>query len=406
MSSKIIRPLAGLLLALLFGLTVAACGDATPTSAPTTTTVAATTRAATTASATTAASSTTTVASNVTTAAAATTAAAPATTAASSAATTAAVAVTGPVEKLKVVHVPGLFFAPMYAALERGYFKEQNIEITLDRANSGSEVMAFLAQGQIDVGAVGLSAATFNALNKGFEFRVVASAGIAPAKDNPTLLLVRKALQDDGSVKKVSDLKGKKVAVAGGAGTAGAYLAATALQTDGLSLKDVTVVNLPNPDMVAALKNGAIDAALIGTPFSTQALSDGTAVTLVKDWIPGYSTTTYMYSGKFIKERPEVGKRFMTALIKGARAVQGSEYLSDENVKAYVKYTGSTDKVIRETPPQLYDLNGLITKENIKEQERIHRDSGATEYKQAIDVDKMFDGTFAEAAIKTLGGAK
>jgi len=39
--------------------------------------------------------------------------------------------------------VPGLFFAPLYVAMDRGFFKEQNIEISLDKAASGSEVMAF-----------------------------------------------------------------------------------------------------------------------------------------------------------------------------------------------------------------------------------------------------------------------
>ncbi len=374
------RPAIGLALVMLLTGLLAACGDPTATTSPATTavTTAATTSAATTNAATTSAAIT---------AVAATTAAKPG----------------GPADTVKVVHVPGLFFAPLYVAIERGYFKEQNIEITIDKANSGSEVMAFLAQGQIDVGAVGLSAATFNALNKGFEFKVVASAGIAPDKDNPSLFLVRKALKDDGTVKKISDLKGKKVAVAGGPGSAGAYLAAKALQTDGLSIKDVELVNLPNPDMITAIKNGAVDAALVGTPFSTQILNDGTGVVFAKDWIPGYSTTTYMFSGKFIKDRPEVGKRFMAALLKGVQAIQGSQYLNDENVKAYVKYSGSNDKTVRETPPFVYNLTGLITKENIKDQEKIHRESGWTDYKTAVDVDKMFDSTFAEAGLKILG---
>lgn len=128
--------------------------------------------------------------------------AAPAATTAPSATTVAASAAapkpSGPVDTVEVVHVPGLFFAPLYMAMDRGFFKEQNIEISLDTAASGSEVMAFLAQGQIDVGAVGLSAATFNTLAKGFDFKVIASAGIAPQKDGPSKFEVRKALVDSG----------------------------------------------------------------------------------------------------------------------------------------------------------------------------------------------------------------
>jgi NitT/TauT family transport system substrate-binding protein len=384
-----------LILGLFLSALLAACGESATNTAVATTA----------STATTAASSATTAATSATTAAAsATTAVAVPTTSAATSATTAAAS--GKADTVKMVHVPGLFFASLYAAMERGYFKEQNIEVSLERAAAGSDVMAFLAQGQIDVGAVGLSAASFNALNKGFDFKVVASAGIAPDANDPTLFVVRKALTDDGSVKKPGDLKGKKIAVAGGKGSAGAYLAAKAIATDGLTLNDVTLVNLANPDMVAGLKNGAIDAALIAPPFSTQAVSEGTATVLAKDWLPGYATTTFMYSGKFIKERPEVAKRFMVALLKGQRAVIAPTYLAPENVAAFVKWTGSTEQIVRETPPKIFDPNGVITKESIKDQEKIHRESGATDYKTALDVEKMFDTSFAENAVKVLGTAR
>lgn len=311
----------------------------------------------------------------------------------------------GPADIVKVVHVPGLFFAPLYVAMDRGFFKEQNIEISLDKAASGSEVMAFLAQGQIDVGAVGLSAATFNTLAKGFDFRVIASAGVAPQKDGPSKFEIRKALVDGGQVKTIADLKGRKVAVAGGTGSAGAYLAVKALQTAGLTGKDVQFVNLANPDMVQALANGAVDAALIGTPFSTQAIQQGAGTILVDDFAPGYSTTTFMYSGKFIKDRPDVANRFALALLKGYRAVQGQNYLSDANVQSYVKYTGSTEQVIRATPPFIYDPNMAITTESIKDQEKVYRESGWTDYSQSLDVGKLFDTSFADRAVKIVGPA-
>lgn len=357
---------------LMLGLVLAACGD-TATPVPAVSTTAATTAGATSNSA-------------ATTSAAQTTQAA-----------------TGPADTVKVVHVPGLFFAPLYVAMDKGYFKEQNIDIKLDKAGAGSEVMAFLAQGQIDVGAVGLSAASFNALNKGFDFKVIASAGIAPQTNAPSKFEVRQALVDSGQVKQISDLKGKKIAVAGGTGSAGAYLAVKALQTGNLTGKDVQFVNMSNPDMVQALTNGGVDAALMGTPFSTKAIESKVGKVLVDDFAPGYSTTTYMYSGKFIKERPDIAKRFALALLKGYRAIQGANYLSDENVSIYAKYTGSTAAIIKATPPLIYDPNMAIAKDSITDQEKVYRESGWTDYSQALDVTKMFDTSFVENAVKTLG---
>lgn len=378
---------------LLLSVVLTACGSAASPTAPAGSTAAPASAA--TARPTTAAPSTT---ANATAASVAGSAPAPA-------GATGAAKPGGPADTIKVVHVPGLFFAPLYVAIDRGFFKEQNIEISLDKAASGSEVMAFLAQGQIDVGAVGLSAATFNTLAKGFDFKVIASAGVAPQKDGPSKFEVRKALVDGGQVKTIADLKGRKVAVAGGTGSAGAYLAVKALQTAGLTGKDVQFVNLANPDMVQALANGAVDAALIGTPFSTQAIQQGAGTILVDDFAPGYSTTTFMYSGKFIKDRPDVANRFALALLKGYRAVQGQNYLSDANVQSYVKYTGSTEQVIRATPPFVYDPNMAITTESIKDQEKVYRENGWTDYSQSLDVGKLFDTSFADRAIKIVGPA-
>ncbi|MCA1726019.1 MAG: ABC transporter substrate-binding protein, partial [Thermomicrobia bacterium] len=159
------------------------------------------------------------------------------------------------------------------------------------------------------------------------------------------------------------------------------------------------------PDMVQALANGAVDAALIGTPFSTQAIQQGAGAIIVDDFAPGYSTTTFMYSGRLIKERPDVARRFAIALLKGYRAIQGANYLSDANLQTYIKYTGSTDKVIRATPPFVYDPNMAIKTESIKDQEKVYRESGWTDYTQTTDISKLFDPSFAQAAVTTVGPA-
>ena len=54
-------------------------------------------------------------------------------------------------------------------------------------------------------------------------------------------------------------------------------------------------------------------------------------------------TVAFVGSGKFIKERPDVAERFVTALVEAARLMQGDQYLSKENVDAYLKHTTSTE---------------------------------------------------------------
>ena len=309
-------------------------------------------------------------------------------------------------DRVKVAYVAIMNFAPLYVAIGRDFMKEQNIEVDMQKVASGTEAMAFLAQGTLDAGGIGITAATFNAFSKGFDLRIVASAALQPRKGGPTIIIVRKDLKDSGKVKSIADLKVLKVAIAGGPGTTGAYFVAKALKEAGLTIKDIEMVNLANPDMLLAFEKGAVDAALVGPPYSDQIIAGGKGVLLAQDMAPGAMTTVFMYSGKLMKENPEVAKRFMIALVKGSRAMQGNKYLDPANLKAYLKYVTSTEDAIRKGSPQLYDPDLKVYMDSIKDMEEIFRWAGWTNYTTPIPQERMADPSFAEQAVKALGRFK
>ena len=309
-------------------------------------------------------------------------------------------------DKVSVAYVSIMNFAPLYVAIERGFMKEQHIEVDMQKVASGTEAMAFLAQGSLDAGGIGITAATFNAFNKGFDVRIVAPAASQPQKDGPTVILVRKELKASGKVTSIARLKGLKVAIPGGPGTTGAYFVAKALKDNGLTVKDIDIINLANPDIFLAFENGSVDAALVGPPYSDQILAGGKGVILAQDTAPGAMTTVFMYSGKFAKERPDVARRFMVALLQGDRAMYGDKYLDPANVKAYLKYVTSTEDAIRKGKPQTYDPNLRVYIESIKNMEEIFRWAGWTNYKTTISENKMVDASFVVNAVKVLGPYK
>ncbi len=309
-------------------------------------------------------------------------------------------------DKVKVAYVAIMNFAPLYLAIERGFMKEQNIEVEMQKVASGTEAMAFLSQGSLDAGGIGIGASTYNAFNKGFDLRIVGSAALQPWKNGPTVCIIRKDLRDSGRVKSVADLKGMKVAIAGGGGTAGAYFMARALKAAGLTVKDIEIVNLAAPDMPLAIEKSSVDAALAGSPYSDQILAGGKGVILAKDMAPGAMTTVYMYSGKFIKERPDTAKRFMVALVQGSRAMQGSKYLDPANLKGYLRYVTSTEAAIRKGTPQVYDPDLRMYIDSVKNMEEIFRWAGWTNYTTEISQEKMADASFVANALKVLGPYK
>src|SRR5581483_65785 len=102
--------------------------------------------------------------------------------------------VPGKVESVKVAHAPSTLFAPLYVAIEKGYLKDQAIDVQLDTVPAGQDAMALVAAGQLDAVVAGFGAATFAAVDRGLELKVTGSMGVQPQQGYPSAFMVRKDL--------------------------------------------------------------------------------------------------------------------------------------------------------------------------------------------------------------------
>ena len=82
-------------------------------------------------------------------------------------------------------------------------------------------------------------------------------------------------VKPDSDIKKLSQLKGKRIAYS--AGTITQYLLLNTLKKAGLSFDDVQAVNFTGLNGQTAFENGDVDAAVISDPFLSGYLLDGTA---------------------------------------------------------------------------------------------------------------------------------
>ena len=311
-----------------------------------------------------------------------------------------------PAVPVKVAYVPIMKFATLYVAADRGLFEKYGLDVEIERVASGTEAIAFLTEGQIDVGGIAIVTSLWNGWNQGLDIRIIAPGALEPFENSPTKLIARKDLVDDGTITDVASLAGQTVAVAGGPGSGGEYLLAKALELGNLTIRDVETVNIGNADMPAAFENGSIAAGILGSPFADQVINDGFGVALAGDLTPGLMTVAFVGSGQFVTERSEVAARFVLALTEAARLMQGDDYLSAENIAAYLKYTNSDEAALRSGTPVVYDPNMELPVEGLADVERVHRENGRTEYEQPIDLDNVVDGQFVQQAIEILGTAE
>lgn len=308
----------------------------------------------------------------------------------------------GPPERVVVGHSGFLNFAGLYSAIDNGFMRRQGIEVDLRVVMSGSETAKLLAHGQLDVAGIGLAARTFNAINRGNDMRIVASAGIW-GETHDTMILGQGDLVRSGAIQGLADLRGRKIAVNGGPGSAASYLLEVALESVGLTVRDIQIVNVPSLDIVAALQRGSVDAAVAGVPYARQAVVEGWGVPLLRNFEPGNATSAYVYSSTFMKERPDLAQRFMIALMQGTRAIQGAAYFSERNMAIWSKYTGVSAAIIRGAEPLHYPPDLTIARESIVKQERIHRELGYTDYDTPLPIERMIDESFARQAVGRLG---
>ncbi|MCB0047322.1 MAG: ABC transporter substrate-binding protein [Caldilineaceae bacterium] len=308
-----------------------------------------------------------------------------------------------PAEDVTVAYVPIMKFATLYVAQERGLFDKYGLNVTIEPVASGTEAIAFLSEGQVDVGGIAIVTSLWNGWSQGLDLRIFAPGALEPFENSPTKLIVRKELSDDGTVSAVADLAGMNVGVAGGPGSGGEYLLAKALERGDLTIFDVETIQIGNADMPLAFENGSIDAGILGSPYADQVIESGAGVSLEEDLTPGLMTVAFVGSGQFINERPEAAQRFALALMEAARLMQGDEYLSPENMAAYLAHVNSTEEALRTSTPVVYDPDQVIPVDGLADVERVHRENGRTEYDEPIDLANVVDTSFTEQALELLG---
>lgn len=250
---------------------------------------------------------------------------------------------------VRVAHVPSTLFAPLYVAEAKGYFKDEGLDVQLQKVKTGQDAVPLAGAGKVEVVAAGFSAGLFNAAAKGLNVKIAASMGASTgASPSPTTLEAAKKLVDSGELTRPEDLRGHKVAVAGGAGAAGGYQLAATLGQAGLGIDDVTVVNVAIPDMQGALANGAVSAAIAPAPFTTAMEEKGIGHPLA---IPPQGTTASgaVFGGGF--DATPAARKFLTALRKASADLQNGGAAREDVLAILAKATGQDIAVLRATSP-------------------------------------------------------
>jgi NitT/TauT family transport system substrate-binding protein len=218
----------------------------------------------------------------------------------------------GGVTKVKVGTLPIANAAPMYLGMEKGFFKEEGIEIEPQMAQSGNELITALVSGDSQFAFLGYVPVIVGK-SRNLPVKVVANAdnGADTVEDEWQLILSRKG----SPVREPADLDGQTVAVNALKGVAEVGLKA-ALEKEGVDPNSVKLLEVPFPEMPAALEARRVDAIWAPEPFLTQVLGQDGQVVLAPYISLGafFPNGNYATTDRYIGENGDVVERFVRAM--------------------------------------------------------------------------------------------
>ena len=250
--------------------------------------------------------------------------------------------------KLRVSTIPIIDTAPLQAAMAKGFFAAEGLEVDTTPTQGGAVGLPALAAGQVQITFSNIISIALG-VKQGLPFQIIA-AGAGTGDTAPDLAgLVAKS---GSTIKTGKDLEGKRVAVNTRNGVIWLFARAWVQATGGDADK-VTYLEVPFPQMTDAIRGDRVDAAFIVEPFLSGALAPGGGAQLV-GW-PYYTVQKrvpvgmYVSTESYIKANPGVIEKFTRAYNKGVDWINANKG-SDEWLKIISDYT-------RMKPEQLKGLN-------------------------------------------------
>lgn len=288
-----------------------------------------------------------------------------------------------------------VFYAPMYLAIEKGFFAEEGIEIELTNGGGADKVMTAVLSGQSDVGLAGPEACIYVYNQQKDNYPVV--FGQLTKRDGSFLV---GRTDDDFSW---SDLKGKTI-IGGRAGGVPEMTLEYVMRLNGVTPgADATVDTTVQFNMMAgAFTGGSGDYVTLFEPTATEVANAGKGyiLTTVGQESGEIPYTAFFASQSYISENAVTVQGFANAVAKGQKWVQ--EHSAAETAQAIApqfpdtKTDTLTDVVQRYKDIDAWNLTPVMKEASLERLETVMETAGVLERSQWVDFSKLVDNSFAE----------
>ncbi|MCM3570390.1 MetQ/NlpA family ABC transporter substrate-binding protein [Neobacillus mesonae] len=203
--------------------------------------------------------------------------------------------------------------------------KFKGVKVELHQFEAAVDVNTAMAAGEIDAGLIG-SSSVASGVAQNLPYKVIWLHDVIG--DNEALIAKK-----DSGIKSLEDVVGKKVAVSFGSTTH--YSLLSALKLKGIDQNKVTILDMKPADMLAAWKQGQIDAGYVWYPTLGEMVDDGniilTSRDLAKDGI--LTADVGIASSDFVEKHPDVLKQYIKILDEAVQLYRSSKDEAADSMK-------------------------------------------------------------------------
>lgn len=208
--------------------------------------------------------------------------------------------------------IPIVDVAPIYLGKKQGFFEERGIDLTLESSQGGAAIVPGVMSGQFQFGFSNVTSLLL-AQSKGLPLKVVTAGNSTTGDPKDDFGAV--VAPEDSDISDAADLAGKSVAV-NTLNNIGDTTIREVVRQAGGDPSTIKFVELPFPDMPAAVQEGRVDAAWVVEPFLTIATDQG-ARTVAANFAETHEdlmVAAYFTSQQLIDTNPDLVSRFTEAM--------------------------------------------------------------------------------------------
>src|SRR5712691_10984751 len=236
-----------------------------------------------------------------------------------------------PIRTLKVGYIPLTDFLGMYAAIEQEYMTDEGLKLELQAMSGGAAIIPAIVGGSLDFG-ISNYVSTILANAQGLKIKVFSDSAYGSKASPPFAIVVRKG----GPITAGKDLSRAKIAV----NTRNNIVHIGVMEwmeRNGGDPKTATFVELPFPQMPAAISQGAVDAAAPTEPFVTVATSQDAVVlaNYLTDLRDPVAIAGFISTDDWITKNRDTAAAFHRANTKGMDFVAKNEKVARDYAAKY-----------------------------------------------------------------------